>query len=53
MTPKYSYTSPVFLGGDHRLWGLSAILLNAALGVILPDDYIPLKDAGVAYIRPK
>lgn len=50
MRPKFSFTSPVFLGGEHRVWGLSAILLNTVLGAVLPDDYIPLERSEVVHI---
>ncbi|XP_041480467.1 nucleoside diphosphate-linked moiety X motif 8-like isoform X2 [Lytechinus variegatus] len=30
---------PVFLGGEHRVWGLTAYILDLALQAIVPDHY--------------
>ncbi|XP_067658472.1 mitochondrial coenzyme A diphosphatase NUDT8-like isoform X1 [Haliotis asinina] len=33
------YTLPVFLGGEHRIWGLTAMILHMALTTIAPGLY--------------
>ncbi|XP_046551186.1 mitochondrial coenzyme A diphosphatase NUDT8-like isoform X2 [Haliotis rubra] len=33
------YTLPVFLGGEHRIWGLTAMILHMALTIIAPGLY--------------
>ena len=32
-------TLPVFVGGEHRVWGLTAHILDQALLAIVPDHY--------------
>ncbi|XP_069485019.1 mitochondrial coenzyme A diphosphatase NUDT8 isoform X2 [Ambystoma mexicanum] len=36
---RYAYTLPVFLGGKHRVWGLTAILTDSALKMLVPSTY--------------
>ncbi|XP_019628075.1 PREDICTED: nucleoside diphosphate-linked moiety X motif 8-like isoform X2 [Branchiostoma belcheri] len=36
---NYSYTMPVWLGGPHRVWGLTAIMLDQVLVAIATDWY--------------
>ncbi|XP_072174987.1 nudix hydrolase 3-like [Diadema setosum] len=33
---------PVFVGGEHRVWGLTAYILDIALQAIVPDHYSSL-----------
>ncbi|XP_060062932.1 mitochondrial coenzyme A diphosphatase NUDT8-like [Ylistrum balloti] len=33
------YTLPVFLGGEFRIWGMTAILLHQALTILAPGMY--------------
>ncbi|XP_062575793.1 mitochondrial coenzyme A diphosphatase NUDT8-like isoform X2 [Saccostrea cucullata] len=33
------YTLPVFLGGEHRIWGLTAVVLHMFLPVLAPGLY--------------
>ncbi|KAJ8369057.1 hypothetical protein SKAU_G00090850 [Synaphobranchus kaupii] len=33
---RYGYTTPVFLNGKHRVWGLTAVALDHALKIITP-----------------
>lgn len=33
------YTLPVFLGEEHRIWGLTAIIIHQVLGLIAPELY--------------
>ena len=40
--PAAAYTLPVFLGGPYRVWGLSAIVLDAVLQAWLPQYYTSL-----------
>ncbi|XP_059578382.1 mitochondrial coenzyme A diphosphatase NUDT8 isoform X2 [Alligator mississippiensis] len=35
----YSYTLPVFLNGCHKVWGLTAIITDLTLELLVPDDY--------------
>ncbi|CAH1239443.1 NUDT8 [Branchiostoma lanceolatum] len=36
---NYSYTMPVWLGGSHRVWGLTAIMLDQVLVAMATDWY--------------
>ncbi|XP_066296649.1 mitochondrial coenzyme A diphosphatase NUDT8-like isoform X2 [Branchiostoma lanceolatum] len=36
---NYSYTMPVWLGGPHRVWGLTAIMLDQVLVAMATDWY--------------
>ncbi|XP_076334538.1 mitochondrial coenzyme A diphosphatase NUDT8 isoform X2 [Tachypleus tridentatus] len=36
---KYGYTVPVFLGGEHRIWGLTAVCLHTLLLSLVPEVY--------------
>ncbi|XP_078615841.1 mitochondrial coenzyme A diphosphatase NUDT8-like [Branchiostoma floridae x Branchiostoma japonicum] len=36
---NYSYTMPVWLGGPHRVWGLTAIILDQVLVAMAADWY--------------
>lgn len=36
---KKGYTLPVFLGGEYRIWGLTAAILHIILQALLPDIY--------------
>ncbi|NWQ81286.1 NUDT8 protein, partial [Columbina picui] len=36
---RYGYTLPVFLNGPHRIWGLTAIVTELTLELLLPDRY--------------
>lgn len=38
-TTPHGYTVPVYLGGEFRIWGLTAIMLHQALTVIAPGLY--------------
>lgn len=33
------YTLPVYTGGQHRIWGLTAIFVHQLLGLIVPELY--------------
>lgn len=44
---QHKYTSPVFLGGEHRVWGFSAIMLDQALRIILPTQYQAFENIGL------
>ncbi|XP_032547570.1 nucleoside diphosphate-linked moiety X motif 8 isoform X1 [Chiroxiphia lanceolata] len=35
----YGYTLPVFLNGPHRVWGLTAIITELTLELLLPGHY--------------
>ncbi|XP_025047876.1 nucleoside diphosphate-linked moiety X motif 8 [Alligator sinensis] len=35
----YSYTLPVFLSGCYKVWGLTAIITDLTLELLVPDDY--------------
>ncbi|XP_013776472.1 nucleoside diphosphate-linked moiety X motif 8-like isoform X2 [Limulus polyphemus] len=39
MRLKYGYTLPVFLGGEHRIWGLTAVCLHILLLSLVPEVY--------------
>ena len=46
MTTNQRYTTfkngtmlPVFVNGPHKVWGLSAIILDWVLGLLFPDHY--------------
>lgn len=34
-----SYVLPVFLGGKHRIWGMTAIITHILLGALMPNLY--------------
>lgn len=36
---KSGYTLPVYLGGEHRIWGLTAIILHMLLPILAPGLY--------------
>lgn len=36
---KSGYTLPVYLGGEHRIWGLTAITLHMLLPILAPGLY--------------
>lgn len=36
---RYGYTLPVFLHGPHRVWGLTAIVTEMTLELLLPGRY--------------
>lgn len=36
---KSGYTLPVYLGGEHRIWGLTAIILHMLLSILAPGLY--------------
>ncbi|NXI46185.1 NUDT8 protein, partial [Galbula dea] len=36
---RYSYTLPVFLNGPHKVWGLTAIITELTLELLVPDHY--------------
>ena len=38
-TPLNGYTMPVFLGGEHKIWGLTAIILHQTLSLLAPGMY--------------
>ncbi|KAF6039855.1 NUDT8 [Bugula neritina] len=38
-SPGNGYTTPVFLGGEHKIWGLTAIMLHQTLNLIAPGMY--------------
>ncbi|XP_071945146.1 mitochondrial coenzyme A diphosphatase NUDT8-like [Antedon mediterranea] len=38
---SFTYTMPVFLGGAHKVWGLSAIATDECLKVVLREMYTP------------
>ncbi|PIK61034.1 Nucleoside diphosphate-linked moiety X motif 8, mitochondrial [Apostichopus japonicus] len=48
-----TFTSPVFLGGDYRVWGLSAMMLDKAMQLILPNDYQPYGEIVFPYTSTK
>lgn len=35
----YGYTLPVFLNGPHKVWGLTAIITELTLELLLPGRY--------------
>ncbi|NXB80906.1 NUDT8 protein, partial [Donacobius atricapilla] len=35
----YGYTLPVFLNGPHKVWGLTAIITELTLELLLPGCY--------------
>lgn len=37
--PAGGYTLPVFLGGEHKIWGLTAVILHQTLNLIAPGMY--------------
>lgn len=37
----FHYTSPVFLHGPHRVWGLTAVITEFALQLLAPGAYQP------------
>ncbi|XP_053924630.1 mitochondrial coenzyme A diphosphatase NUDT8 isoform X4 [Cuculus canorus] len=36
---RYGYTLPVFLNGPHRIWGLTAIITELTLELLVPGHY--------------
>ncbi|NXO02010.1 NUDT8 protein, partial [Rhinopomastus cyanomelas] len=36
---RYGYTLPVFLNGPHRVWGLTAIITELTLELLVPGRY--------------
>ncbi|EPQ06608.1 Nucleoside diphosphate-linked moiety X motif 8, mitochondrial [Myotis brandtii] len=40
----FRYTMPVFLHGPHRVWGLTAIITEFTLQVLVPGAYQPRLD---------
>ena len=38
-TPVGAYTLPIFLGGEHKIWGLTAVMLHQTLNLIAPGMY--------------
>jgi len=34
-----NYTTPIFLGQSHKIWGLTAIILHEVLRAIIPEMY--------------
>uniref|UniRef100_A0A8C8SRL3 Nudix hydrolase domain-containing protein n=1 Tax=Pelusios castaneus TaxID=367368 RepID=A0A8C8SRL3_9SAUR len=36
---RYSYTLPVFLNGRYRVWGLTAIITDLTLALLVPSAY--------------
>lgn len=43
------YATPVFIGGDERIWGMTAILTHLFLGVLFPKD---LYNRKIPFVRP-
>ncbi|KAJ1168690.1 hypothetical protein NDU88_000607 [Pleurodeles waltl] len=39
MQGRYAYTVPVFFGGTHKVWGLTAVLTDLALKLLVPNAY--------------
>lgn len=37
--PEGGYTTPVFLGGEHKIWGLTAVILHQTLNLLAPGVY--------------
>lgn len=37
--PNTEYSMPVFLAGQYKIWGLTAMILNAFLRTLIPDAY--------------
>lgn len=37
--PHTDYSMPVFLAGQYKIWGLTALILNAFLRTLIPDAY--------------
>ncbi|XP_067946587.1 mitochondrial coenzyme A diphosphatase NUDT8-like [Watersipora subatra] len=37
--PAGGYTTPIFLGGNYKIWGLTAIILHQTLNLIAPGLY--------------
>lgn len=37
--PHSDYSMPVFLAGQYKIWGLTAMILNAFLRTLIPDAY--------------
>ena len=37
--PVGGYTIPVFLGGEHKIWGLTAVILHQTLNLLAPGLY--------------
>ncbi|XP_036115273.1 nucleoside diphosphate-linked moiety X motif 8 isoform X2 [Molossus molossus] len=40
----FRYTLPVFLNGPHRVWGLTAVITEFALQLLVPGAYQPRMD---------
>lgn len=40
----FRYTLPVFLNGPHRVWGLTAIITEFTLQLLVPGAYQPHLD---------
>ena len=36
---KDNYTLPTYLGGDHKIWGLTAVITHVVLSALIPDVY--------------
>lgn len=39
MHGRYAYTVPVFFGGKHKVWGLTAVVTDLALKLLVPSAY--------------
>ncbi|XP_078534138.1 mitochondrial coenzyme A diphosphatase NUDT8 [Lissotriton helveticus] len=39
MHGRYAYTVPVFFGGKYKVWGLTAVVTDLALKLLVPDAY--------------
>ncbi|XP_007518852.2 mitochondrial coenzyme A diphosphatase NUDT8 [Erinaceus europaeus] len=38
---RFSYTLPVFLHGPHRVWGITAVITEFSLQLLVPGTYQP------------
>ncbi|XP_077294907.1 mitochondrial coenzyme A diphosphatase NUDT8 [Arctopsyche grandis] len=46
---KSGYTIPVFMGGKHKIWGLTAMITHVVLSCMLPQHVYPMQFQYIAF----